>query len=74
VPFPEKGGWYAGAGGGYMIAEYQFEDLAIARRIFAMDITTGLNIGNFLDLSYTLRTDFASAGHKISVGYCYRFR
>jgi hypothetical protein len=74
MPFPKKGGWYAGAGGGCMIAEYQFDDLSISRTLFAMDITAGVNLLNFLDISYTLRTDFASAGHKISAGYCYRFR
>jgi TolB-like protein len=74
LPFTQKGGWYIGAGGGCMIAEYQFDDLVVSRRIFAADLTAGVNIGNFLDISYTLRTDFASAGHKISLGYCYRFR
>jgi len=74
LPFPQKGGWYMGAGAGYMIADYQIEDITVSRNIVAMDITTGVNIMNFIDISYTLRTDFASASHKVSVGYCYRFR
>jgi len=74
LPFTKKGGWYIGAGAGYMIGEYQFKDLPISRRIFAADISAGINIGNFFDISYTLRTDFASVGHKISLGYCYRFK
>jgi len=74
VPFPRKGGWYMGAGAGYMIADYQIEDITVSREILAADITTGVNILNFLDISYTLRTDLDSANHKISVGFCYRFR
>jgi len=74
MPFPKKGGWYVGVGGSYMIANYQFEDLPISRRIFAADAIAGVIILDFLNISYTLRTDFASVGHKASVGYCYRFK
>jgi len=74
LPFAGSGGWYLGAGGSYMIAEHRFDDISMPRSVFAADITTGFNLGNFLDISYTLRTNFASASNKISVGYCYRFR
>jgi hypothetical protein len=74
LPFSQKGGWYIGAGAGYMIADYQIEDITVSKNIFAADFIAGVNILNFFDISYTLRTDFASANHKISVGFCYRFR
>jgi hypothetical protein len=73
IPFAQKGGWYVGAGGGYMIAKYTFSDGVSDIQIFAADVTAGLNIGNFLDISYTLRTNFEGASSKVSVGYVYRF-
>jgi len=74
VPFPAKGGWYGGAGGGYMLGELTFPEGKVAENIFAFDFTTGVNIGNVFDIFYTLRTDFRSAGHKAAVGYTYRFK
>ena len=73
-PNPESGGWHIGAGGGLVIAEYQFDDFSIPRRTMAMDFTTGFNIGNMFDISYTLRTNFSSVNHKLSAGYTYRFQ
>jgi tetratricopeptide (TPR) repeat protein len=67
-------GWYAGAGGGFMLAEYTFPEGKIPVNTFALDLITGMNLWNMLDISYTLRTDFKSANNKISVGYTYRFR
>jgi len=74
IPFPAKGGWYGGAGGGYMLGEFTFPEGKVRENIFAFDFTTGVNIGNVLDISYTLRTDFKSAGQKVAVGYTYRFK
>jgi len=75
VPFPSgRGGWHIGAGGGFMIAEYLFDDFTIPRRIPATDFTTGFNIANIIDISYTLRTNFSSAAHKVSVGFTHRFQ
>jgi len=78
VPFGDKGGWYVGAGAGLMIVSYDFKyDDANANysdTIFAVDITTGFNLFNFLDISYTLRTNFEGASNKISVGIVYRFK
>lgn len=74
LPFVKKGGWYLGAGGGWMYASYTFDDLVIAKSNAAMDINTGLNIANVLDISYTLRTNFKSMNHKVSAGFVYRFR
>jgi len=72
-PFKKKGGWYAGAGGGYMLGKYNFPEGDIPVNILAFDFTAGVNIGNFLDISYTLRTNFQSANHKLALGYTYRF-
>lgn len=82
VPFKSSGGWYIGAGGGYMYANYSFpnesfvepfvDDVTIST--FAADLTTGFNIMNIIDISYTLHTNFTSASNKISVGYTYRFK
>jgi hypothetical protein len=74
VPFMNAGGWYIGAGGGVMLAEYTVEGLKIPRTIFAADVTTGFLFWDFLDISYTLRTDFASVSHKAAVGFVYRFK
>jgi len=74
VPFNETGGWYAGAGVGYMLATYQLLGSSeINENIFAVDFSTGVIIINMFNISYTLRTDFASASNKISVGYIKRF-
>jgi hypothetical protein len=74
LPFSQSGGWYAGAGGGYMLAEYTFPEEKIPVNILALDATTGIKLWNMLDISYTLRTNFKSANHKMSIGYTYRFR
>jgi hypothetical protein len=74
LPFANKGGWYIGAGGGYMYAKYTFSDGIEDINTFAINATTGFLIGNFLNISYTLRTNFEGASNKVSVGYIYRFR
>ncbi|MCL1931440.1 MAG: hypothetical protein FWF55_06460 [Treponema sp.] len=74
LPFSRSGGWYAGAGSGYMLARYSFPEVSITRRIIALDLSTGINLWNILDVSYTLRTDFESANHKMSIGFTYRFK
>jgi len=74
LPFEKKGGWYIGAGASYFVREYRVDDWTDSRRYWTVDITTGVNIGNMLDISYTYRTDFASAMNKVSVGYTYRFK
>jgi len=74
LPFKKSGGWYLGAGGGYMLGKYTFPEGDIPLNIFAVDATTGINIGNILDVSYTARSNFKSVNHKVAVGYTYRFR
>jgi hypothetical protein len=70
----EKGGVYAGAGGGYMASRYSYEGREYLENLFAADFTAGVNIGDVFDLSYTFRTDFANVSHKVSAGYTYRFK
>jgi TolB-like protein len=74
LPFSSKGGWYIGAGGTYMIAELNYPEGKVPQNLFAADFTTGFNIGNVLDISYTFRTDFKTAENKVSAGYTYRFK
>jgi len=85
LPFGEKGGWYAGLGAGYLVARYTFDvGSPDPINIFALDATTGFNLWNFLDISYTFKVnaDFSTvslenktgASHKLSVGYTYRFK
>jgi hypothetical protein len=73
IPFG-RGGWYIGAGGGFKMAEYRFDDFDIPIRTPMADFTTGLIIGNIIDISYSLRTDFSVFTHKISTGFTHRFR
>ena len=74
LPFKKSGGWYAGAGGGYMLGKYTFPEVDIPGNIFAVDVITGINIGNILDVSYTARSNFKSVNHKLAIGYTYRFK
>jgi len=80
VPFPRRGGWYIGAGAGWMLSFFDFngEDGryvgSTTDSSFFIDAKTGFNIGNVVDLSYTMRTNFYGALHKFSVGYTYRFK
>jgi len=74
MPFRAKGGWYAGAGGSYMVSRYSYAEKEYPENLFAADFTAGVNIGDVFDLSYTFRTDFKSAGSKLSAGYTYRFK
>jgi len=71
----DKGGWYIGAGGSYMLSYYKISEGAKHYNIFAIDATAGVNLLNMIDVSYTLRVkpDFKAASNKLSVGYVYRF-
>jgi len=73
-PFAEKGGWYAGTGFGFMLANYRYPSGEVPVSIFAMDFITGINVGNVFNISYTLRTNFNKASHKALIGYTYRFK
>jgi len=73
LPFKDSG-IYAGVGGGYLIGRYDFPEGQYKINTFSIDVVVGGNILSFLDLSYTFKTNFDNFGHKISVGYVYRFR
>ena len=82
VPFAKGGGWYAGVGGGVMIATNTYATDAYGYRageevtstIFAADISTGFIFRSGITFSYTLRTDFATASNKLALGWSYRFK
>jgi len=74
-PIPLRGGgWYIGLGGGFTMARYNFYTIYEDIRAFMVDFTAGVNIGNVLGISYTLRTDFSTFNSKASIGYTFRFR
>jgi hypothetical protein len=81
VPFGGYGGWYAGLGGGYMMAFYTGSGEDSASYVPAFDAATGLYIGknhHYFTLTYTFRTritfEFEAVNHKVAVGYSFRFR
>jgi len=74
LPFSNGGGCYAGVGGGYMHSEYSIGTFVHSIRMFAANFTIGFNIRNFIDISYTMRTNFDTASNKIAVGFSYRFK
>ena len=75
VPFGVSGGLFLSAGAGYMAGWYTFDYGTTAIETFAANITLGVNLFNFLDISYTARLDFNDgANHKLAIGYIYRFK
>jgi len=74
-PFTDKIGIYAGAGGGMYFVSYKIKGLDdYSDKFFAAGFTAGLKLFDMLDVSYTLRTNFGGISHKVSAGYCYRFK
>ena len=68
-------GVYAGAGGGYTWANYNFStEGEIPKNTFALDVVAGVNLFDMIDISYTFRTDIKNASNKVSAGYTYRFK
>jgi len=80
VPFGKSGvaasnGWFAGAGGGMMMATYTFPGIGeVKGNIFALDVSTGFIFRGGFTVSYSLRTDFATVNNKLAVGWSYRFK
>jgi len=72
LPFLNKGGIYISAGVGFLKGNYAFEYGNASVDVVACNFTAGINIENFLNISYTLKTDFKSVGNKLSVGYVFR--
>jgi len=73
-PFEETGGFYLSAGIGRMLGNYTFDYGTASVNTNAANFNAGINIGNKIDISYTLRTNFQSVSHKLSVGYVIRFK
>ena len=74
MPVIGIGGFYAGAGGSYLMAEYGFPQGDLSEKQFCTEFIAGFNLFDFLDISYTLRTTFKNASNKVSLGYFYRFK
>ena len=70
----DKVGLYAGLGGGYMWANYDFPQGKVSDNTFAMDVVAGVNLFDMIDVSYTFRTNFGNTASKVSAGYTYRFK
>jgi len=85
LPFRTRGGWYIGAGGSLTRARYNVQSpyrvQTAIRTIGALDLTTGFNLGNWVDISYTLRTptliptQFLDRGiHRVTAGFTWRIQ
>ena len=73
-PIAEIGGWYAGLGGGYLIAELGYPEGQVPQRTFAANVIAGVYLFDWLNISYTFKTNFNLASNKLTIGYAYRFR
>jgi len=78
APFGARGGWYIGTGFSSTFARYRVwspfgNEHSATRTVGGMDFTTGINIGNWVDISYTLRTHSTST-HRFSVGFTWRIQ
>jgi TolB-like protein len=79
VPLGKYFLWYAGAGGGCMLAYYKDEDEDNALTVPAFDALSGMYIGaghHYFNIGYTLRVsikDTKNINHKAFAGYSYRF-
>jgi hypothetical protein len=68
------GGLYIGAGLGYWFSQISNPDENITERKILANAIIGVNILDRLDVSYTLRTNFAGVTNKFSIGWIHRFR
>jgi TolB-like protein len=75
VPFyDDPFGFHIGLGAGYMMANYTFPSYdKVEVTSLALDAVAGFNLGNWVDISYTMRTNFKTMNHKATVGVTYRF-
>jgi hypothetical protein len=84
VPFNKaadrlSGGWYAGAGAGYATERYDLQTNGeLPLGYVAFNLSTGFNLWDMIDVSYTLRAkddfDPGYTSSKLSLGYVYRFK
>jgi len=72
MPFSDKGGFFAGIGGGLMMVNYTFTDIKKDMGLLAMNIFTGVNLWDMLNITYTFKTTFGEMSHKVGVGYVFR--
>ena len=74
-PDGKRSGFYAGAGMGYLLANYKFKKAGeIWDTTVAVNLVIGLSLFDMLDVSYTVRTNFTSTDNKLSIGLIYRFK
>ena len=73
LPAGDSFAWYAGAGGGLMVNSYTYMGVSGTNAFFALDAVTGFVFFNFLDLSFSLRTNFAMVMAKMAAGFVVRF-
>jgi len=71
TPFRDRGGFFIGAGGGYMMGEYVFDvrtntgsgwhydTVHDPISILTLNFITGVNLGNLFNISYTLRANYS---------------
>ena len=75
LPFAAGGGFYTGAGAGVMVSHVTFSDAGkIIGKTIAAEASAGVIFRSGLTVSYTVRTEFTTANHKLAVGYSYRFK
>ena len=58
IPFRNEGGLFAGIGGGYMLGAYTFSYGKADINYLVANMTVGINIFDFLNISYTFKTNF----------------
>jgi len=73
MPISETVGFFAGIGGGLMMANYTFSHVKKDIGFLAMNIFAGVNLWDMFNITYTFRTTFSEVSHKVGVGYVYRF-
>jgi len=65
---------YAGLGGSYIMANYDYPDGPLSLHTLTAGVSAGINIIDMINVSYAFRTDFKGTEHKVAVGYFYRFK
>jgi len=67
------GGWYIGTGAGFMMTSYSATGRGGTESFIAMDFTTGFKF-RWLNISYTLRTNFSAFTDRFAIGFNFRFQ
>ena len=63
--------FYGKLGLGYMFANYKFPNETVHVNTLAFDVGIGFYILRFIDIGYTIRTNFKGINHKVSVGFTF---